>query len=123
MSSHLPLKRPLAALLIAPIEAMRDRILTGEKKITLREGHRDYRPGELVQICCHLRTWCVQATVTAVSHCTMNDLTDEECQADGFADKADALQGMRGFYPKLTMDSPITVIRWDGVKGELVDNY
>ena len=116
------MKQPLTALLIAPDEGMRHRVETGAKTITIREGHRDYRPG-LVMLCCHLVPWAVQAEITDVRHCALRDVTEDEWLADGFDSQADLLMQMRRFYPKLALDSDVTVIRWAGARGALVERH
>jgi len=30
---------------------------------------------------------------------------------------------MKKFYPNMNLDSPVTVIRWENVRGYLVDNW
>ena len=112
------MKNPLYALLVAPIPNMRYDILHGTKKISIREGHRDYRMGK-VMLCCHLEPWAVMADITDVRHTTLNEVAEDEYKADGFTNKQDMLNGMQRFYPTMTMDSPVTVIRWDNVSGAL----
>lgn len=116
------MKQPLTALLIAPDEAMRHRVETGEKTITIREGHRDYRPG-LTMLACHLVPWAVQATITDVRHCRLRDVTEQEWLDDGFVSQDDLLTQMRRFYKNLTLDSDVTVIRWTGATGALVERH
>src|SRR3989344_3829301 len=115
------MKQPLYALLIAPDHRMRTSIVYGDKTITIREGHRDYRPGP-VMICCHLVPWAVMADITNVRHCTLREVTQEEYESDGFHSKNHLLSGMRGFYPNMTLDSPVTIIRWEKALGFLVDH-
>ena len=116
------MKQPLTALLIAPDEGMRYDVETGLKTITIREGHRDYRPG-LVMLCCHLVPWAVQAEITDVRHCALRDVTEDEWRDDGFVSQDDLLTRMRRFYPKLGLDSDVTVIRWKDARGALVDRH
>lgn len=112
-------KPALQALLIAPDNLMRKNILTGQKKISIREGHRDYRPG-LMMICCHLEPWAVQVDVTEVLHRRLDEVSSVEWEADGFTSQQDLLNGLRNYYPSITLDSPVTVIYWDNVRGKLV---
>jgi hypothetical protein len=114
-------KQALQALLISPDRGMRIAILEGRKTITIREGHRDYKPGHVV-LCCQIEPWAVMADITDVKHCTLAEVTEEEMRADSFEDRADMIEGMRVYYPSLNWDSPITVIRWQNVQGFLVDN-
>lgn len=116
------LKPPLVALLISPDRYMRDAIHRGIKKITIREGHRDYQAGQTVMLCCHLESWAVMAKVTEVRHCTLGEVAKEEYLADGFQSASDMLNGMRRFYPNLSYQSPVTVIRWDNAQGEWVND-
>ena len=115
------MKQPLYALLIAPDHPMRTNILYGAKTITIREGHRDYRPGP-VMICCHLVPWAVMADITNVRHCVLSETTEEEYEADGFHSQPDLLRGMKEFYPNMTFDSPVTIIKWEKARGFLVDH-
>jgi len=118
------LKKPLVALLIDPDREMRHAILEGRKKITIREGYREgYDPGRLVMLCCEKDPWCVMADIVEVRHCTLAEVTPEELEADGFGDHEDMWEGMRRFYPGLDWDSPVTVIRWENVRGKLVDDW
>lgn len=117
------MKHPLCALLLATDDEMWGNALTGRKAITIREGHRDYRVGAPVMLCNTELCFCVEADVVSVRHCTLGEVTDEELQADGFRDRDDLLAGMRQYYPQLTFESPVTVIRWDGVRGALKDAF
>ena len=101
---------------------MRDRIHRKVKKITIREGHRDYKPGQTVMLSCHVEPWAVQVKITTVKHCMLGEVTSEEYLADGFESKARMLEGMRKFYPALGWESPVTVIRWKDACGYWVDN-
>lgn len=115
-------KPPLQAILIAPIPEMRSKVISGQKKITIREGHRDYQIGQ-VMLCCHLEPWAVMAEIIEVRHCLLDQVTDEELQADGFVDRRGLLCGLRRFYPQLSFGSPVTIIRWNNVSGALVDHF
>lgn len=114
------LKHPLQALLVAPDQRMRTAILERIKKISIREGRRDYRSGP-VMLCCHLEPWAVMADIVNVRHCTLREVTKEEYKADGFENKVELLNGLKKFYPNMNLDSPVTVIRWDNARGKLVD--
>lgn len=114
------MKNPLYALLVAPDEQMRLDIVRKIKKISIREGHRDYRLGS-VMLCCHWVPWAVMADITEVRHCALREVTKEEYQADGFKTQKTLLEGLKKFYPTMTLDSPVTIIRWDNVCGQLVD--
>lgn len=114
------MKHPLQALLIAPEQEMRDAILSGQKTITIREGHRDYRPGQ-VMLCCHLVPWAVMANITEVQHTTLREVLPADMEADGFDSLSYMLDRMKRFYPNLTEDSAVTIVRWEDANGFLVD--
>jgi hypothetical protein len=107
-------KRALQAILIAG-EPMRDAVLNGTKKITIREGHRNYTLGP-VMIGCHLLNWATLRQIIRVDWKTLKEVTSEEMVADGFKTQKGMLSGLKKFYPEITLDSPITVIEWEEVK-------
>lgn len=117
------LRRPLVALLLSPNPKMWQAAERGEKLISIREGYRDYRVDETLMICCHIRDCAFMATVTGVNHCTLGQVTEEEWVADGFTSQADLLAGLREFYPNMTLDSGVTVLRWSNLRGSSVDLY
>ena len=116
------MKPPLQALLIAPDEEMREKILRGEKQITIREGHRDYRLGNCL-LACPDEPWCVEVNVTNVRHCLIGKISKEEYRADGYESQGRMLRDLRRFYPNIELQTPATVIQWENVRGKLVENY
>jgi len=116
------MKRALRALLISPDEKQREAILSGKKKITIREGHRDYIPGQVL-LACPIEPWCVGADINDVRHTTLREVTPEEFIADGYADAIEMLVDLRKYYPQIDANSNVTVIKWDNVRGKLVDEY
>lgn len=107
------LKAPLQALLIAPVNNMQELAQRGEKTLSIREGHRDYKVGKPLALCCPLTSWCVLATVIGVAHTTLKEVTLASLAADGFRDHAEALSTLQEFYPNLNMDSEVTVLKWE----------
>lgn len=117
------MKAPLQALLIAPDQGMREAILDGRKIVTIREGHRDYKVGSPVMLCCQIEPWCVMADVVYVRHCLVRNLSKMELAADGFSSKRQMISEMLRFYPIMSLESKITFIRWANVRGKLVDEH
>jgi hypothetical protein len=115
------LKRPMCALLIAPDHAVRLAVLEGRKRISIREGHRDYQVDDRLMLCCQIVPFDVMTEVIEVRHTSFAGLTDEELLDDGYNDRDLALEDMRRYYPLLDMESPVTVIRWGKVEGALVE--
>jgi hypothetical protein len=97
--------------------------ISGAKRISIREGHRDYRVNETLMVCCHIRDSAFMATLTGVRHCRLNEVTEEEYLADGFKSQAELLSGLQAFYPNMTMDSAVTVLRWGDARGTSVARY
>ena len=116
------LKRPLQALLIASDIEMREAILNEDKKITIRKGYRDYQEG-FVLLACPTDPWCVGADIVDVRYCLLKEINEEEYKADGFTDYEHLLGGMRNYYPDINGESEMTVIKWDNIRGKLVDDY
>ena len=114
------MKQPLYALLIAPSETDRRAIARGEKTVTVREGHRDYKPGSAA-LFCHLVPWAVMVDIVEVRHTTLDLVTLEEVQADGFKYLPELKVDLQQYYPSIRWDSPVTVIRWANVRGALAE--
>jgi len=104
-------KQALQAILISTDPQTRLDIMLGRKKITIREGHRDYKVGP-VMICCHIAPWAVLTKITEVRLTTLADVAQEELEADGYIDHRGMLEDLRGYYPDINFDSPVTVIKW-----------
>ena len=117
LADILPKKRPLVALLMA--DCFCDPILNGEKKITIREGWRDYQPGEKVVLCRAGDVlepeygWAFMAKIISVDHLILKDAPIQHLQDDGMKDLQDAVSCLREFYPDINENSPITIIRWE----------
>jgi len=102
------LKKPLQCLLLS--ESLIDVAMSGEKTITIREGHRDYKPGKVILACPDVN-WCMEAEVVNVRHTTLNDITEDEYIKDGFVSRTDLFEGLRDYYPDLDLTSTVTVIQ------------
>jgi len=111
------LRRPLQALLVAGVKQMEE-VVYGKKKITIREGHRDYVEGPVL-IGCHIFNWCVMRNITEVRHTEIKNVFDEECRDNGYNScthckaRQTMLNDLRSYYPDLDWNSPVTVIRFE----------
>ena len=111
------MKPALQAILIeSNNHQMKINVMTGYKSISFREGHRDYHIGPVI-LCDELESWVVKANIYEVQHKILSQLTQEEWEADGFTSLEDTLNGLRVYYNDITMDSPVTVVRWNNVSG------
>ena len=105
------MKRALQAILIAG-EEMKNDVLSGKKRITIREGHRDYTEGPVL-IGCHLLDWATMKYIKSVKHKKLFQVSPREYREDGFDTKAEMLMGLSKFYPKINWESEVTVIEWE----------
>jgi len=91
------------------------RVERGTKRITLRSRHRtEIRPGQWVQLVCMESRSRFLARITGVRHTTWRGITERELRDDGFADRQQMLEIMRGYYPGIGWDDRATVYRWEG---------
>jgi hypothetical protein len=104
------MKRALRAILIQG-GGMKFDVLVNRKKITIREGHRDYTNGPVLIGCPDLN-WSTMRDIINVRHCRLVDVTEEEFKADGYDSKADMLMDLSKYYPDINWDSEVTVIKW-----------
>ena len=116
---ELSLSHPLQALLIA--DEYKEDVITGKKKISIREGMRNYIAGKPFMICDEKTSFCVKADLKKVRHCIADDVTEEEYRADNYASREEMTTDLKRFYPNFTDKSFVTVLSWDNVSGYLVD--
>ena len=103
--------RALQGILIAG-EQGRDDVLSGKKQITIRQGYRDYSNGPTL-IGCHILNWATLKQITSVHYALFKNITLKELQDDGFQNHDEALDRLHRWYPDLTIDSEMTIIRWE----------
>jgi hypothetical protein len=82
------------------------------KKITIRLGKRDYKKERTI-LCCPKTSWCTQRNVTEVTHSTLKEVSDAVAQEDGFKDNADLKSKLNEYYPDVSDDSEMTIVRWE----------
>ena len=112
----------MQSLLISPDKETRKAIIAEKKTITIREGHRDYKPGPAM-LCCHIEPWAVMVQIIDVRHCLLAEVTEGECHVDGYNNHEEMLKDLRRYYPLLGYSSPVTVIHWTNPQGKLVKKY
>jgi hypothetical protein len=87
-------------------------IRTGRKRITFRAGRRRFRPGEIVEGEC-AEGITILLRITGCETKRLGDVTEEEARADLFESREVVLEGMRRFYPKMTWETEISLIRFE----------
>lgn len=112
-----PMKTALRALLIAPEPQMIADVINRVKCISIREGHRDYVAGYPILIGCPKANWAVMVDCTYVCWSTLEEVPEGDLEADGFLTHTDALAQLQRFYPRMTLNSAVTVIRWACARG------
>lgn len=105
------MKKPLQAIVIAG-EKMRDDTFSGKKKITIREGHRAYEIGPVL-LGCPILNWAKSAAIISVIHTTLGQVSKQDLMDDYGSDlHEDAIKILSQWYPKIGMNSEVTVVRW-----------
>jgi hypothetical protein len=89
-----------------------DLLRTGRKRITFRAGRRKFLPGEVVEGRC-AEGVVLPLRITGCVTKALRDVTEEEARADLFEDKESVLEGMRKFYPAVTWETEISLIRFE----------
>ena len=86
-------------------------IRTGRKRITFRAGRRKFVPGEIVEGKC-AEGVVLLLRITGCESKPLREVTEEEARADLFASREVVLDGMRKFYPRMTWETEISLIRF-----------
>jgi len=89
-------------------------IFNGDKKVTIRNGNRDnFNAGEETII--QGSNWGCVVMITQVGHFTYKTIPEKVFLDDGFESREDMFEGMRVYYPEITIEDSYTFIRWDKV--------
>lgn len=105
------MKRPTVALEMA--DHFWGAIEDGDKTLTIREGRRDFQPGDkLVFTYSEFEEYQGGFEVTDVTQCPLKDVPIDIINAEGWSGHKQALKNLQAFYPDLTMESFVTVIQW-----------
>lgn len=113
-----PMNAPITVLPVPPVQelSLADDLFAGlfsqAKRVTVRARHRAIRAGELVFRGAFDETLTTRVTVTEVIHTTLGAVSEEDARADGYFDVREMVRLMRRFYPDITGDSPVTLLRF-----------
>jgi hypothetical protein len=77
---------------------------SGQKLVTIRKGKRQF--GAFVTI------EGKEAAIDQVEHSTINSCSLQVLKDDGFVSRKDAIKKMKRFYPDITGDTDITIVRF-----------
>jgi hypothetical protein len=89
-----------------------DLIRTGSKRITFRAGRRRFQVGEVVDGRC-AEGVVIPLRITDCRWKPLREVTEEEARDDLFEGREAVLEGMRRFYPEMTWDTDISLIRFE----------
>ena len=103
--------RPLTALLLGSEQMVEDAV-AGRKRVTLRNGHRDYRAGDRCLLVHTPSVWVAEVDLVSTQLTTLREVSREDLADDGFRDPDHALGALRQWYPAMVLDSPVTIVRW-----------
>jgi hypothetical protein len=92
-------------------EGVFDNLEYGDKLVTIRKGRRDIILGDLLFESVDIAREAV-VEVRKVIYCRLGEVPATYYLKDGFTSAEDMLEGMRNFYPDVTMDSEVTVIEF-----------
>jgi len=86
----------------------------GIKKVTIRKGHRPYYIGPATFMVDELLPLkIIHVRITEVLRTTLAGLGEESLYRDGFISRGHVLRELQGYYPDLTLDDPITAVRFE----------
>lgn len=91
-------------------------IETEQKRITVRRGHRDILPGELVFSGVNDENHTVKVNVSRVTHKTLAEISFTEAHYEGAQSVRHLQEGMLEHYPDLQLDDEVTVILFKYLK-------
>jgi hypothetical protein len=117
------MKQPLQAILFPAEAETWISVLNGNKAVTIREGERDYHTGSVILCSFEKASLCVMADVEYVHHSRARDVPVKDFKDDGYTSRKQMLEDLQMFYPNLTQESPVTVVRWSNVRGRLRDYW
>jgi len=88
------------------------KIISGEKKITIRRKTKRYTPGDIVYV--HAGGKLLgRAIIKNVMHVRVRDLSDEIARRDGFKNKWELISTLRKHFGDLDDDDELTVIEFE----------
>jgi len=90
-----------------------DAAMSGEKRLTIREGNRDLSLTDSLLVNT-MSNWCMPIQISHVELCVVSEVSDDIAREDGFKDTNELFTKLREYYPNIQKDNIVTVIRWEG---------
>ncbi len=73
-------------------------------------------------LACHFEPWAIMADITEVRHCLLSEIATHEVEVEEFGAPEDLFRVLRRNNPGFHLASRITIIRWDNIRGSLVES-
>jgi len=95
-------------------ESNRDAILSGAKKLSIREGHRLYSFGSVLlgYVKDEFSPWAHVAYIHHVIWTTLDEVKPEHLKEEGYDSLCEAVKDLSTHYPDINPQSKVTVVRW-----------
>lgn len=87
------------------------KILTGEKRATIRLGKKGVKEGMIIYLAVGNRPFA-RAKVVRVSYKKLKELTNHEIRSEGYVSLVDLLSDLKKIYPAISPDDMVTYIEW-----------
>jgi len=87
------------------------KILSGEKKATIRRRTHKYSPGDVVYV--HAGGKVLgKAIITNIRHVRLKEITDEDAKMDGFKNKEELIKALKQHYGTINPNDEFTIIEF-----------
>ena len=125
LGDNMTVLKPVEEALALGTKQMCIDAINGVKKISVRPGNRRYTEGGVLVLYNEEYGFVAKADVTSVRYTTLGKLTEEELRSDGFKTHDALLKELNEkFYNgMLSLESDMTVLRWDNIRGPVVNDY
>ena len=86
--------------------------LTDGKRVTIRKGRRNIQLGDIIFESTEIKR-IQKADIIYVMYSLLKNIPIDAIENDGFNSVEEMLDGMKGFYPDITLDSECTIVYFD----------
>ena len=116
--------KPMFALLIPRDEKLRQDIVSGKVTAIIVKDYRGYVPDHELMLCCNLELWSVLVDVVEVSCMRFYGISQRNIQPAGYNTREEMMRRLKELDSSVDEpSSPFTIIRWENVRGRLVDDF
>ena len=116
-------EQPMFALLVRPNDKLRQDIVNERITAAIVAGYRNYMPDHELILCCHREPWAVLADIVEIKMLRLYGISCRDIEAAGYSTREEMAREFQKYCPNLDQNTPFTVIRWQNVRGKLVDDF